>query len=206
MLSLFRIIIHVCCLGPLAWLAWVLLSGDESQLGADPIKEIQHFLGFSALTILLVMFVLGKVFYLLKQPQLQVLRRALGLWAWFYVVLHVYAYLALELGYDFSLFVQELLNRGYLIIGAIAFLILTLMALSSWSYLKLKMGKWWFYLHQLGYYALLLGAIHYVWSVKNVTFSSMLYLILSIMILCDALYGLFIKRKGRSTSAHTGKD
>lgn len=43
MLSLFRIVIHAGCLSPLAWLAWVLFSGDESQLGADPIKEIQHF-------------------------------------------------------------------------------------------------------------------------------------------------------------------
>ncbi|MGC6406558.1 protein-methionine-sulfoxide reductase heme-binding subunit MsrQ [Bisgaard Taxon 45] len=206
MLSLLRILIHVGCFSPFVWLAVVVLSGDETQLGADPIKEIQHFLGFTAITILLLMFILGRVFRLINQPQLQVLRRALGLWAWGYAVLHVCAYFALELGYDLSLFTQELLNRSYLIMGVIALLILNLMAISSLPYLKRKMGKWWFYLHQLGYYALLLGAIHYVWSVKNVTFSSILYLLLSVMIVCGALYELLRKRHGRAINACVGKD
>ncbi|XWY20022.1 protein-methionine-sulfoxide reductase heme-binding subunit MsrQ [Bisgaard Taxon 45] len=206
MLSLLRILIHVGCFSPFVWLAVVVLSGDETQLGADPIKEIQHFLGFTAITILLLMFILGRIFRFINQPQLQVLRRALGLWAWGYAVLHVGAYFALELGYDLSLFTQELLNRSYLIMGVIALLILSLMAISSLPYLKRKMGKWWFYLHQLGYYALLLGAIHYFWSVKNVTFSSMLYLLLSVMIVCDALYDRWRKRDSRAINACVGKD
>ncbi|SUC09939.1 sulfoxide reductase heme-binding subunit YedZ [Pasteurella canis] len=191
MLKLLRIVIHLSCAIPFIWLHIILFTGNESQLGADPVKEMQHFLGFTAMTILLLLFVLGIVFRLLKQPQLQVLRRTLGLWAWFYVILHIYAYFSLELGNDVHLFLQELISRGYLIVGGFSFLILTLMSVSSLSYLKNKMGKWWFYLHKLGYYALLLGAIHYYWSVKNLTFSSMLYLILSILIVFWELYVLF---------------
>ncbi|HDR1020875.1 TPA: sulfoxide reductase heme-binding subunit YedZ, partial [Pasteurella multocida] len=69
MLKTLRVVTHSLSALPALWLAYVLLSGDETQLGADPIKEIQHFLGFTAITILLIIFVLGIVFNLLKQFQ-----------------------------------------------------------------------------------------------------------------------------------------
>ena len=63
MLLFIRLLIHVLCVLPLLWLCLVLYSGDES-LGADPIKEIQHFLGFTAISILIALFVLRTIIYL----------------------------------------------------------------------------------------------------------------------------------------------
>lgn len=196
MLNIYRLFIHSLCAAPLIWLAWVLSSGDASQLGADPIKELIHFLGFSAISILITMFILGIVLFLLKQPQLQILRRPLGLWSWIYVSLHICTYLVLELGLEFSLFFNELLQRNYLIIGVFSFFILSLMALSSLPKLKQIMGKYWHYLHKFGYLALLLGAIHYYWAVKNITLGSVLYLSLSIFVMVWELKRLLRYRKG----------
>ncbi|NBI40535.1 sulfoxide reductase heme-binding subunit YedZ [[Haemophilus] felis] len=196
MLNIYRLFIHSLCAAPLIWLAWVLSSGDASQLGADPIKELIHFLGFSAISILITMFILGIVLFLLKQPQLQILRRPLGLWSWIYVSLHICTYLVLELGLEFSLFFNELLQRNYLIIGVFSFFILSLMALSSLPKLKQIMGKYWHYLHKFGYLALLLGAIHYYWAVKNITLGSVLYLSLSIFVMVWELRRLLRYRKG----------
>lgn len=196
MLNIYRLFIHSLCAAPLIWLAWVLSSGDASQLGADPIKELIHFLGFSAISILITMFILGIVLFLLKQPQLQILRRPLGLWSWIYVSLHICTYLVLELGLEFSLFFNELLQRNYLIIGVFSFFILSLMAFSSLPQLKQIMGKYWYYLHKFGYLALLLGAIHYYWAVKNITLGSVLYLSLSIFVMVWELRRLLRYRKG----------
>lgn len=195
MLSIYRLFIHSFCAMPLIWLAWMLNTGDVSQLGADPIKEMIHFFGFSAISILIVMFILGIALFLLKQPQLQILRRPLGLWSWIYVSLHICTYLALELGLSFSLFLNELLQRSYLIIGAFAFLILSLMALSSLPKLKQIMGKYWHYLHKFGYLSLFLGAIHYYWAVKNITLGSVAYLLLAILIVAWEITRLFKQRK-----------
>lgn len=195
MLKTLRVVAHSLSALPALWLAYVLLSGDETQLGADPIKEIQHFLGFTAITILLIIFVLGIVFNLLKQFQLQILRRALGLWVWFYAILHIASYFLLELGGDIRLFLQELISRHYLIIGLGSFLILTLMSVSSLPAVKNVMGKSWRYVHKLGYVALLFGAIHYYWSVKNLTLASIVYLSLTAIIILWELYFSFCHKK-----------
>ncbi|WP_373767958.1 protein-methionine-sulfoxide reductase heme-binding subunit MsrQ [Glaesserella sp.] len=169
MLTLLRIFIHLGCAVPLIWLAQVLLSGNEATLGADPVKELIHFLGYGAIVIFCSMFLLGIVLQWLKKNQYQILRRPLGLWTFVWVTLHITAYLVLELGLDLSLFFSELTTRPYLILGGIAFVILTLMALTSLPALKRRLGKHWGTLHQLAYPALILAVVHYYWSVKSLT-------------------------------------
>lgn len=162
----YRLLIHFGCAVPLAW---VLFSGDETALGADPAKELIHFLGYTAIIIFCLMFLLGIFLQWQKRPQYQILRRPLGLWAFFWAGLHVAAYLSLELVGDIFLFLLEILSRPYLLLGAIAFSILAMMAITSLPALKRKLGKQWASLHQWGYAALGLAAVHYYWSVKSLT-------------------------------------
>lgn len=51
MLTWLRILIHLGCLLPLVWVAQLLYTGNETILGADPIKELEHFLGYGAIVI-----------------------------------------------------------------------------------------------------------------------------------------------------------
>ncbi|QIW16003.1 sulfoxide reductase heme-binding subunit YedZ [Pasteurellaceae bacterium RH1A] len=194
MLAFLRTLVHTGCLMPLLWLASRIYLEDYSQLGADPIKGIQHFLGFTALTILLVMFLLGIVLFLLKKNQYQILRRALGLWAWFYALLHVASYFVLELGSDLPLFIGEIFSRNYLIIGLIAFAILCLMAASSLPWVKKAMGRGWFYLHKLGYLCLLLGGVHYYLSLKNTELMALVYLGLTGLVVAWEVRAMLVKR------------
>ncbi|WP_150538243.1 protein-methionine-sulfoxide reductase heme-binding subunit MsrQ [Actinobacillus vicugnae] len=169
MLGLLRGIIHIGCALPLAWLSYILLSGDTEALGADPSKDLIHFLGYTAIIIFCVMFLLGIVLQILNKNQYQILRRPLGLWAFVWALLHVCGYLVLELGLDFSLFISELVLRPYLILGGVAFLVLLIMTITSVPFIKRKLGKKWFSVHQLAYPAIVFAAIHYYWSVKGVT-------------------------------------
>ncbi|WP_018652821.1 protein-methionine-sulfoxide reductase heme-binding subunit MsrQ [Actinobacillus capsulatus] len=169
MLTLLRGIIHISCALPLAWLSYILLVGDSEALGADPSKDLIHFLGYTAIIIFCVMFLLGIVLQVLNKNQYQILRRPLGLWAFTWALLHVCSYLVLELGLDFSLFVSELFVRPYLVLGGLAFLVLLIMTITSLPFVKQALGKRWFSLHQLAYPAIVFAAIHYYWSVKGIT-------------------------------------
>lgn len=195
MLKGLRALIHLGCMIPGFWLLYVVTSGDSSALGADPIKEIQHFLGFTAISILLIVFVLGIALFLLKRPQFQILRRPLGIWAWVYATLHIFSYFLLELGGEVRLFLHELVTRQYLIVGFLSFVILFLMTMSSLPFVKQRMGKYWRYLHKLGYLALLLGSVHYYLSLKNIDFSSILYIAIALFIVGWEMINMLQRRK-----------
>lgn len=169
MLTLWRILIHLGCASPLAWLYWAVFVSESSSLGADPVKEIEHFLGFTALLIFCLMFLLGIFLQLIGKNQYQILRRPLGLWAFVWAVAHLLSYLFLELGGELGLFSQELFRRPYLIFGGLAWLILFIMSLTSLPRLKQWIGKRWFFLYQLAYPALAMAMLHYLWSVKSLT-------------------------------------
>lgn len=174
MITVWRIFIHFTCCLPFGWLGYGLLSGNDYILGSDPIKEIEHFLGYTALIIFFMMFWLGIFLQMLGKNHYQILRRPLGLWAFMWATLHVASYLILELGLDFTLFWQEIIHRPYLLMGFIAFVVLSIMALTSLPTLKQRLGKRWFTLHQFAYPAIVLATLHYYQSVKGVSLAAIL--------------------------------
>jgi sulfoxide reductase heme-binding subunit YedZ len=187
-----RSLIHIGCLSPLLWLGYILYYGDISQVfGADPIKELIHFLGLTALYIFSALFVLRIITQLNGQAKLRSLHRDLGLWGLFWLCLHLTSYLLFELALDYRLFLSEIIKRPYLIIGAIAFLLFLSVAISSMPYLRRKMAKNWFVLHQFSNLAILLAIIHYYWSVKSVTLQPLLFMLFAALLL---LWKLFSKR------------
>lgn len=182
MLLFIRLLIHVLCVLPLLWLCLVLYSGDES-LGADPIKEIQHFLGFTAISILIALFVLRTIFDLCKQPSLSILHRPLGKWAIFYTLLHVLSYFLLELGGDIPLFLSEISQRIYLILGLLSLSILCAVPISLIPFIRRYLGKNWLTLHKLTYIALIFAVIHYFLATKSIELMAVIYVILLVLLL-----------------------
>ncbi|BFU59928.1 hypothetical protein HEMROJRC1_01820 [Rodentibacter sp. JRC1] len=188
---LLRFFTHIICASPLIWLSWLILSGDETQLGAEPSKTIQHFLGFTAITLLLGVFLFRFVIEFTKLNQLRILHRTLGLWAIFYLFLHILSYFILELGYDISLFYSELTQRYYLILGALSLFILCFITISYLPFIRHKMKAHWLTLHKLAYLALLLACIHYLLSTKNIEITAIIYLLLclgTLLIICYRKY------------------
>lgn len=169
MLGVWRICIHLGCIIPFGWLGYGILTEDAAVFGSDPVKEIEHFLGYTALVIFFVMFGLGILLQLLGKNHYQILRRPLGLWAFAWAALHIGCYVWLDLGLDISLFIHEITRRPYLLMGFIAFVILSIMALTSLPRVKQTLGKMWGKVHQLAYIALVLAVIHYYQSVKSIS-------------------------------------
>lgn len=164
MLRYFKPVIFVACLAPLGILIW---RGFHSALGANPIEAITHATGDWTLRFLLVTLSITPLRRLTRQYWLIGLRRMLGLFAFFYGVLHLMTYLWLDKFFDVHEMLADIAKRRFITAGMTAFTLMIPLALTStkWSIRKLG-GKRWQALHRLIYASAAAGVIHYIWLVK----------------------------------------
>jgi len=153
------------------------------QLGGDPVEALLHFTGMGALNLLLLTLLVSPVAKHFKWAKVMQVRRLLGLYGFFYALVHVTSFLAFEVQFDWPLFVEEIIKRPYITVGMTAFAILIALAITSISRIRRRMGKSWQTLHNYSYVALLLAGVHFYWSVKSDIVEPLIYLVVSIVIL-----------------------
>ena len=158
---------------PLAWIIWLLFSGG---LGIDPVKEIEHRLGKIGLQLIVAGLVVTP---LRRFAGLNLLRfrRAVGVLAFCYVVLHLAAWLVLDMALLWGQLLGDIVKRPYLTLGMAGFVLLLPLAVTSndWALRRLG-GVRWRRLHRLVYPAAVLGGVHYVWLVKSWPPEPLIYL------------------------------
>lgn len=150
-------------LPPLYW----LYLGWTSALGPDPGQVLVERLGQGALVILLLTLSLSPLQWTMRWTGWVHVRRQLGLWCFAYVCLHLTAYLLFILGLDWAQLGEELVERPYIIVGALAWLCLLVMAATSNRWSMRKLGPRWKKLHRLAYAVLGLGLLHMLWVVRS---------------------------------------
>jgi sulfoxide reductase heme-binding subunit YedZ len=147
---------------PLFWLFQALASA----LGPDPGKVLVDRLGLGTLILLLVTLSMTPLQKLTGWAGWIAVRRQVGLWCFAYVVLHLSAYAAFILGWDWSQLGVELRKRPYIIVGSLGFLSLLALAVTSNRYSQRRLGVRWKKLHRLVYLILGLGLLHMLWIVR----------------------------------------
>jgi len=164
---------------PLCWLLWQIaleVQVPTSALGADPGEAVVHYLGEWAIRILLLAFSISPLRAVLANvvigqvPLGQVLarsRRMVGLFAFSYVLLHLLAYLALYLQFEWQALVADFVERAYITAGLAAFVGLLLMAVTSTRGWQRRLGQNWRRLHKLVYLAVALSLIHLWWLTRD---------------------------------------
>jgi len=153
----------VACLAPALWLTHGALTDG---LGANPIEKITLVTGKAALTILIVTLAVTPIRRVSGWNRIIQLRRPLGLFAFFYVVLHLLTYVTLDLYFDFAAVGEDILKRPYITVGFAAFLLLVPLAITSTKGWIRRLGKRWQALHSLVYVASVLAIIHFLWKTK----------------------------------------
>lgn len=179
-ITLIKVIIHLASLSTLMYLYLLI---DSNRLGADPVKEMIHFLGKTGLNYLLITLTVTPISKRFKQPLLGRLKRLLGLYSFTWVVLHLTAFLWLELNWEVSLLIEEVIKRPYLTLGMLAWIILLLLSITSLTAIKRRMKQAWFTLHRWVYVAVLLATIHYYWSVKSGLIEPTIYFVICFILL-----------------------
>ena len=147
--------------------AWTFYLAIADQLGADPMKTLERTLGLWALRFLIVSLAVTPL-RRLGGPNLLRYRRAFGLLAFFYALLHLTVYIGLDQGFDMAAVVKDILKRPYITIGMLAFAILLPLAVTSNNAMIRRLGaEGWKRLHKWVYAASALAAIHFVMVVKS---------------------------------------
>jgi sulfoxide reductase heme-binding subunit YedZ len=94
-------------------------------------------------------------------------RRMLGLFAFFYVLLHFFAWLILDQGVLWSAILEDITERPFITLGFTGLLILLAMAVTSTNGMRRRLGRRWQQLHYGAYIAGILGVWHFWWQVKK---------------------------------------
>ena len=157
-------LVFVLCLVPLIWLVGRAVLGD---LGANPIEAITRYLGDWALRFLLIALSVTPVRTLIGWNAIGRLRRMLGLYAFFYVVLHLSSYIGLDQYFYWMGIWQDITKRVYITLGMAAVLMLLPLAITSNDAMVKRLGgQSWRRLHRLVYPAAVLGVIHFFMMIK----------------------------------------
>jgi len=156
---------------PFAWLVWAVLTNG---LGPDPVKAVEQRLGLWTLQFLIA----GLAVTPLRRLGVNLIRhrRALGLLAFFYVLLHFVTWVVLDMALDWAQIVAALWKRPYILIGFAALLAMVPLAATSTNAAIRRIGpKAWGRLHRLMYGIVAAGAVHYLLLVKVITTEPVIY-------------------------------
>jgi sulfoxide reductase heme-binding subunit YedZ len=152
----------------LCMLPFLLLANNaiNNNLGTNPVETITHETGLWALRFLLITLVITPLRYLSKMHWLIKLRRMLGLFTFFYAVLHVLTYIWLDQFFDWMEILVDIPKRPFITIGFVSFLLLLPLALTSTNAMQRRLKKKWQALHKLVYVIPVLVVVHFMWSLK----------------------------------------
>lgn len=161
-------VVFLAALSPLLWFALrVILMRSGDPVGVNPIETAIRFSGDQALILLLVSLAVTPLRRLTGWAGVMRLRRMLGLFAFFYAVLHVLLYAGVDQLFDWAAVWADVLKRRYITVGMVAFVILLALAVTSpQKMVRAIGGKRWKRLHALVYAAAPLAVLHYAMMVK----------------------------------------
>jgi sulfoxide reductase heme-binding subunit YedZ len=177
---LLKIVIHFSALIPLVMVYYQAIYGQDF---ADPVKAVIHFTGIGSFNLLLITLLISPLAAYFKQGYLLQVRRVLGLYSYFYALAHLINFIAFDLQFNFALLLNEIIKRPYITLGMVAFLLLTLLAITSLDFLKRKLGRRWQKLHNSVYAVVIVVGIHFYWSVKSEIITPSIYLLMAIFLL-----------------------
>lgn len=154
-------VVFVLCLLPLAWLVYAAVS---NQLGANPAEALIRATGDWTLRALCLVLAVTPLRVLTSTPQLARFRRMLGVYVFFYALLHLLCYSWFDMGFEIPDIAVDIAKRPFILVGFAAFVLLTLMAATSFNRAIRALGaKRWQALHRTVYAVAGLAILHFFW-------------------------------------------
>lgn len=162
-----KVIIWLLALYPIAALTARILI-DPSSLGANPAETILHFTGDWTLRFLLLSLAITPLRRITMIGGLIRFRRLLGLFAFFYAVVHLASYIAFDRYFVLNEIVADIIKRPFITVGFASLVLMVPLALTSTRGAVLRLGgARWQDLHRLVYVVAILGVLHFWWLVKR---------------------------------------
>lgn len=187
---IFRPVLFILLLLPAAYYVWGL---SQDTLGANPLEAVIRGLGDWALRILLLTLSVSPLKRLLNWVQILRARRMLGLYAYFYAMLHLLGYLWFDQFFDWGEIWFDIVERPFITVGMICVVLLTPLAITSTKGFIRKLGKNWKRLHILVYPVSILAVLHFWWMAKLDKSEPLIYAVILSILLAERLMRKYIK-------------
>jgi sulfoxide reductase heme-binding subunit YedZ len=148
----------------LAPFLWLFYGAFADQLGANPAEYLIRSTGDWTLRLLCITLAVTPLRQTFGLNALARLRRMLGLFTFFYGVLHFLGFAWLDMGFDIEAILKDIPKRPFILVGTAALLLMVPLAATSFNRAIKTLGvARWQLLHKLVYATALLGLLHFFW-------------------------------------------
>ena len=171
---------------------WLLLKAFQNDLGPDPAQALSIETGEWTLRFLLLTLAITPFRQIFRMVEIARLRRMIGLFAFFYASIHFLSWMAFILGFRWLAIAEELVERPYITVGFLAYVILFLLGVTSTNSMVRRLGKNWKRLHKFVYAASILAIVHLLWILRTDVTEAVIYGVLLAILLG---YRIFRKLK-----------
>lgn len=138
----------------------------ETDLGANPVETLLHETGRDALAILILTLAVTPIRRMTGWNRVQIVRRMMGLWSFFYALCHLAIYVVFNQLGDVNAILEDVFERRFIFVGMFAFVILFALAVTSTNLAIRLLKRNWQRLHRLVYAAAVAGVVHFAWGQK----------------------------------------
>ncbi len=154
-------LLFLAALLPFAWLLWGALT---QNLGPNPAEALIRSTGDWTLRFLCLVLAVTPLRVMSRTPALARLRRMLGLFVYFYAVLHMLCYAWLDMEFVVADIVRDIVKRPFILVGFLSLVLLTALAATSFNRAIRFLGaRRWQWLHRLVYLVAGLAVLHFFW-------------------------------------------
>ena len=154
-----------------------------NKLGPEPVDRIINHFGEWTLIFIILTLSISPLRKLTNSTEWIKFRRMVGLFTFFYASIHMLSYVGLDYRFDFEPLINDVFKKKFIFIGFSAWLLLTVLALTSSDKMVRLLKHNWKKIHRLVYVIAIFGALHFIWLSKTIFFKPLIFLIILIILL-----------------------
>ena len=179
-------VLFILILFPSLLWAFQFVTGN---LGVNPIEKLMDELGLMALRLIIITLMITTLSNIKSLKSIVVLRRMIGLFAFYYVCLHFSTYIVLDHFLDMQFIIQDIIKRPFITFGFISFLFLIPLASTSTNNMIKRLGfKLWKKIHYLIYPVAILASMHFYVLVRADKTEPVIYMGIIILLLLHRIF------------------
>ena len=179
-------VLFILILFPSLLWAYQFVTGN---LGVNPIEKLMDELGLMALRLIIITLMITTLSNIKPLKSIVVLRRMIGLFAFYYVCLHFSTYIVLDHFLDMQFIIQDIIKRPFITFGFISFLFLIPLASTSTNNMIKRLGfKLWKKIHYLIYPVAILASMHFYVLVRADKTEPVIYMAIIILLLLHRIF------------------
>ncbi len=179
-------VLFILILFPSLLWAYQFVTGN---LGVNPIEKLMDELGLMALRLIIITLMITTLSNIKPLKSIVVLRRMIGLFAFYYVCLHFSTYIVLDHFLDIQFIIQDIIKRPFITFGFISFLFLIPLASTSTNNMIKRLGfKLWKKIHYLIYPVAILASMHFYVLVRADKTEPVIYMGIIILLLFHRIF------------------